>query len=233
MYEDGKYWVVIPAAGTGTRMNADRPKQYLAIGGKTVLEYTLDCFLQRDEIEGVMVAISKQDQHWPALPVADNKKVIVTAGGKQRFHSVLNSLNALSETADERDWVLVHDAARPCLSQSAIDRLMIALRSHDVGGILALPCKDTMKRSDDNNAIETTVARERLWHAQTPQMFRYGKLLAALRKAQAENQPVTDEAMALESCGEKPKLIMGHLENIKLTHNDDLQLAAIYLKQGI
>lgn len=229
MASDTRYWVMIPAAGIGTRMDVDIPKQYIVINGKTVIEHTLDCFIQREEINGIVVAIADTDEHWQTLPVAKNGKLIIAPGGKERYQSVLNGLKVLSDKAQADDWVLVHDAARPCLYQSVIDRLMIELRNHDVGGILALPCRDTMKRANDNHEIESTVEREHLWNAQTPQMFRYGKLLTALEKVVNEKMIVTDEAMAMESCGYKPMLVLGHPENIKLTHKDDLENIDIYL----
>ena len=133
--------------------------------------------------------------------------------------------------AGEKDWVLVHDAARPCLNQSAIDRLMINLRTNDVGGMLALPCRDTMKRANIAGEIENTVERESLWHAQTPQMFRYGKLLSAIEQVLNENIVVTDEAMAMEHSGYNPVLVQGHQENIKITHKDDLMYMEMYLKR--
>lgn len=231
MANEARYWVMIPAAGVGTRMDADIPKQYISINGKTVIEHTLDCFLQREEIEGIVVAIADTDQYWSTLSVSKDIKVITAPGGKERYQSVLNGLQILSDKAEADDWVLVHDAARPCLHQSAIDRLMIELRVHDVGGILALPCRDTMKRANDNCEIESTVEREHLWNAQTPQMFRYGKLVSALEKALGEEVIATDEAMAMEMCGYKPVLVRGHPENIKLTHKDDLENLEIYLNK--
>ncbi len=230
MSEDTKYWVVIPAAGVGTRMDADIPKQYIPVYGKTILEHTLDCFLQREDINSIVVAIAENDKHWSSLSVSSDPRVITTQGGAERYQSVLNGLKVLSGRASENDWVMVHDAARPCLHQSAIDRLMVELDSHPVGGILALQCADTMKRANAENEIEGTVERENLWRAQTPQMFRYKKLLLSLETALENNMRVTDEAMAIELAGLKPKLIDGHQENIKITKNDDLSNAENYLK---
>ena len=220
---------MIPAAGVGARMGVDSPKQYIDINGKTIIEHTLNCFLQRTEIEKIVVAIAEDDPYWPTLGVARNKKILTAPGGKERFQSVLNGLTVLSGIADDNDWVLVHDAARPCLNQSAINRLIDELRSHDVGGILGLPCRDTMKRANTSGEIEATIDRGHLWHAQTPQMFRYKKLLTALEKVVEQNMFVTDEAMAMELSGEKPLLIKGHPENIKITHKDDLPYAEMYL----
>jgi len=231
MSNSARYWVVIPAAGFGTRMGMDKPKQYISVIGKTIIEHTIDCFIHREAMESIVIAISKTDEYWPALPISKHEKVITVPGGDERFQSVLNGLRALYDHAGDNDWVLVHDAARPCLNQSAIDRLMINLRTHNVGGLLALPCRDTMKRANETGEIETTVEREFLWHAQTPQMFKYGKLLSAIEKVLNENIVVTDESMAMELSGHKPMLVKGHQENIKITHKDDLQYIKTYLNK--
>ena len=173
MSTDVRYWVVIPAAGVGKRMGVDKPKQYIEVSNKTIIEHTIECFLDREEIEKVVVAISNTDEFWPELQISKHEKVITAPGGAERYQSVFNGLKELQDKAEQSDWVLVHDAARPCLSQSAIDRLMKELREHEVGGILAMPCRDTMKRSNEKSEIIDTVERESLWHAQTPQMFKY------------------------------------------------------------
>lgn len=231
MSDNARYWVVIPAAGVGTRMGVDKPKQYISVNDKSIIEHTIDCFINRDEIEAVVVAISKADDYWSTLAIAKHEKVITAPGGDERYQSVFNGLNALHEKAEDNDWVLVHDAARPCLSQSAIDRLMINLRTHDDGGILALPCRDTMKRANESGEIVDTVEREFLWHAQTPQMFKYKNLYSAIEKILNENIVVTDEAMAMELSGFKPMLVQGHQENIKVTHKEDLQYLEHYLSE--
>ena len=229
MPDNVQYWVAIPAAGVGKRVGADIPKQYLRIHDKTILEHTLDCFLGRADIAGIAIAIAADDGYWPELKLAQHEKIIVAQGGVERFNSVCNALLALADRAGTDDWVLVHDAARPCLSQKAIDRLINELGQHEVGGILGLPCRDTMKRANDDNEIVATVERVNLWHAQTPQMFRYEKLLYALQQVVEKNAMVTDEAMAIELQGFHPKLVEGHHENIKITHKDDLEQAKIYL----
>jgi len=231
--DNAKYWVIIPAAGVGSRMGVDKPKQYIPVNGKTIIEHTLDCFLQREEIEKIIVAISSTDEYWPDLSVSKNEKVITAPGGAERYQSVLNSLHVLTDKATENDWVLVHDAARPCLNQSVIDRLIITLRSHDIGGILALPCRDTMKRANSMGEIDETVERDKLWHAQTPQMFRFGKLLSAIEDAFNKNIMITDESMAMERAGYQPLLVHGQQENIKVTHKDDLQHLNSYLDRMI
>jgi 2-C-methyl-D-erythritol 4-phosphate cytidylyltransferase len=231
MSDKTRYWVVIPAAGVGKRMGVDRPKQYISINNKTILEHTIDCFINREDISGIVVAISSTDEYWLELDIIKHEKIITAPGGEERYQSVFNGLQILKDKAQDEDWVLVHDAARPCLNQSAIDRLIIELRSHDVGGILAMPCRDTMKRANESNEIIETVERESLWHAQTPQMFRYKKLFSAIEKVVNENSIVTDEAMAMELEGYKPLLVQGHQENIKITHKDDLQFLEHYLKE--
>lgn len=222
-------WIIIPAAGIGVRMAADRPKQYLLIQTKTIIEYTLDCFLSRCDIAGIVVAVAKTDPYWSDLSVAKQELVITTEGGDERYQSVLNGLRALAQMASPDDWVLVHDAARPCLQQAAIDRLMTALKHHTVGGLLALPCRDTIKQANSAQQIERTIERATLWQAQTPQMFRYEKLLSALETVQRENKIVTDEAMAMELSGYQPLLVHGHAENIKLTDQADLVAITRYL----
>ena len=214
MSDSLKYWVVIPAAGEGLRMGVDKPKQYISINNKTIIEHTIDCFIYREEIEKIIVAISKEDEFWSTLEISDHDKIMTVSGGKERYQSVLNSLKMLSSEAEDDDWVMVHDAARPCLNQSAIDRLIIQLKGHDIGGILAMPCRDTMKRSNDTGEIDETVERQSLWHAQTPQMFKYGKLLLAIQDALKNKAVVTDEAMAVERLGFKPMLVLGHQGNI-------------------
>ena len=226
-----KYWVVIPAAGVGKRMGVDRPKQYIQVNDKTIIEHTIECFLYREEIEKVVVAISKTDEYWPELAISKHEKVITAPGGAERYQSVFNGLYELKDKAEQDDWVLVHDAARPCLSQSAIDRLMIELRQHEVGGLLAMPCRDTMKRANEAGEIIDTVERESLWHAQTPQMFKYAKLYSAINDVLEKDNVVTDEAMAIELSGFRPLLVKGEQENIKVTHKDDLKYIANYLSE--
>lgn len=226
-----KYWAVIPAAGIGSRMGAEVPKQYLQIKGKTILEHTLARFCQHPRIEGVVVARAADDKYWPALEVVSHPKVMQTLGGRERCHSVLNGLAYLQNRAQPDDWVLVHDAARPCIRAEDIERLMSELSHHPVGGILALPVRDTMKRGDAGNEIIETVDRQGLWHALTPQMFRLGTLNNALQEAIVNNRLVTDEAQAMELAGLRPKLVQGHPDNIKVTHKLDLSLAELYLSQ--
>lgn len=226
-----KFWVIIPAAGIGARMNADCPKQYLMLAGKTVLEHTLDCFIHHPRISGVMVAIADHDTHWPGLQFKTERPVITVKGGDERCHSVLNALEGLRTLAEEQDWVLVHDAARPCLSQDDLDKLLITMATHPVGGLLGAPVHDTIKRIDPVNVVEETVDREYLWRALTPQMFRYGMLRDALKKALSNGYLVTDDASAIEHAGYVPLMLEGSADNIKITRPEDLALAEFYLEQ--
>jgi 2-C-methyl-D-erythritol 4-phosphate cytidylyltransferase len=222
-----RYWAVIPAAGAGKRMQSDIPKQYLQINGKPIIEYTLEVFTKHPDIESVIVAISDTDEYWGELPVSKHPKVKTTEGGIERCHSVMNCLDYLSDIADESNWVLVHDAARPCLKSTDIDKLINDVSGTD-GGLLALPVRDTMKRSNDRHVSET-VSREGLWHALTPQMFRLHNLQLALKAVIDSGELVTDESLAMERAGYRPLLVEGRPDNIKVTHNEDLYLATLYL----
>ena len=225
-----RYWAVIPAAGTGTRMHSDIPKQYLEIAGKTVMEHVLGVFCAHDQITGIMVALSESDTVWETLDIAAHDKISTTAGGRERCNSVLNCLHALGSVAAADDWVLVHDAARPCIDAADIDRLISVLTDHPVGGLLALPVRDTMKRSNAAGEVEQTVDRQDLWHALTPQMFRLSALQHALQSAITQDIMITDEAQAIELDGGAPLLVQGNPRNIKITQKEDLALAKLYLK---
>ena len=224
-------WAVVPAAGSGSRMAANVPKQYLKIHDKTILEHTIERLVSHPKITGVVVAISADDQHWDTLKFQTNKPVVKTLGGKERCHSVKNALYEVTRHGTDRDWVLVHDAARPCLRHEDLDKLFAQLSDHMVGGLLAYPVRDTMKRADEKQRVVETVDRDRLWHALTPQMFRLHLLRDALNKAIDEGFLVTDEASAVEHAGYQPKLVEGHADNIKITTPEDLALAAFYLSK--
>ena len=223
------FWVVIPAAGIGSRMKAEHPKQYLGINGRTVLEHTLDCFIHHPRLSGIVVAIAEHDRYWPGLSLKTQRPILTVKGGDERCHSVLNALDGLSELAEDHDWVLVHDAARPCLRKQDLDKLLITMATHPVGGLLGVPVHDTLKCVDPGMTVENTVDRSALWRALTPQMFRYGMLQDALNKALADNYLVTDEASAIEHAGHSPLMLEGHADNIKITRPEDLELAGFYL----
>ncbi|MGK0299067.1 MAG: 2-C-methyl-D-erythritol 4-phosphate cytidylyltransferase [Gammaproteobacteria bacterium] len=224
-------WAIIPAAGAGIRMGLDIPKQYLKLLDKTVLEYSVDLFCDYQAIKGVVVVLSDGDEFWHETGLANNTKINVTQGGVERCHSVQNGLQSLKTIANPDDWVLVHDAARPCIQKSDIDKLIMSLKDNPVGGLLALPVKDTMKRGDQNGNVLETVNRQRLWHALTPQMFRFSLLESAIDNALAKNIIVTDESQAIELYGKQPILIEGLARNIKITNPADLKLAELYLSQ--
>ncbi len=216
-------------------MASDRPKQYLPLAGRTVIEHSLNAVLNHPAIKGVVLAIATDDEYWTELGYQHKKPVLLAPGGAERCHSVLNALDVLQTTASETDWVLVHDAARPCLRQADISLLMECCKHHPVGGILAVPVKDTIKQSADSgetNTISATVDRSLLWHAQTPQMFRLGVLRDALTQALAAGVTITDEASALEWCGQMPLLVEGHGDNIKITRPEDLPLAEFYFSRS-
>ncbi len=221
--------MVVPAAGVGSRMKADLPKQYLTLKGKTILEHTLERLLQLPGLSGIVLVVNPADQHWRTLPVASHPKVQVVEGGRERCDSVLNGLYALEEHLQPLDWVLVHDAARPCVDLRDIEALIDELQEHLVGGILGVPVSDTVKRLNDNYGIEETVDRRVLWQAQTPQMFRYGVLSKALREALHRGLEITDEASAVESAGYVPLMVEGRRDNIKITRPEDLPMAELIL----
>lgn len=222
------YWAVVPAAGAGRRMGGDRPKQYLSLAGKTILEHSLGKLLDSPEISGAVVAISDDDGYWGGLDFQHQKPVMVAPGGNERSDSVLSALQVLSQTANENDWVLVHDAARPCVRREDISQLINTCKDHMVGGILAVPVKDTIKMANESAEIIQTVDRSALWHAQTPQMFQLGMLQDALSRALASGEQITDEASAMEWAGYKPLLVEGHSDNIKITRQEDIELASCF-----
>lgn len=226
-----KYWAVVPAAGVGRRMGSEIPKQYLSLNGKTVIEHTLQTLLDNPKIEAIYLSISAGDTYWSGKAIASNPKIVTVDGGAERCHSVLNALKVLQERAKQTDWVLVHDAARPCLRQEDLDLLIDLLAEHPVGGVLGIPVRDTMKRTDGAGATTETVARDGLWHAYTPQMFRLGVLQQALDAAIENGLMVTDDASAIELAGMQPQMIEGHDDNIKITRPEDLALASFYLEQ--
>jgi 2-C-methyl-D-erythritol 4-phosphate cytidylyltransferase len=224
-----RYWAVMPAAGAGSRMGAEVPKQYLSVNGVWVIDHTLQRLLSHPQLEAVYLALAVQDAWWPKSRFALDQRVVRVAGGRERCYSVLNALELLSETADEHDWVLVHDAARPCLRHADLDLLINSLRDDPVGGLLGVPVHDTMKQVDGSTRVLASVPRERLWHAYTPQMFRLGKLRRALSEALQQGLLVTDDASAMELQGQQPKMIQGHADNIKITRPADLALAEFFL----
>jgi len=228
------FWAIVPAAGAGKRMQADRPKQYLDLLGHAVIEHSLQRLLDCELIQGVVVALDAQDQYWPTLGYAHTKPVLTVVGGAERNHSVLNALkhlkSYLGEQAIAHVWVLVHDAARPCVREQDLVKLMELASQQDDGGLLAVPVRDTMKRQGAGQRVANTVDRQGLWHALTPQMFKLPLLINAIESSIKVNHHITDDASAMELAGYHPLLVEGHEDNIKITRPFDLTLAALYMQ---
>jgi 2-C-methyl-D-erythritol 4-phosphate cytidylyltransferase len=212
-------------------MGADRPKQYLELAGRTVLERTLARLCTHPRIHGVLVCISAEDAWWPTLTPGFDRLLGTAPGGAERADSVLEGLRALSRSAAADDWVLVHDAVRPCLRHTDIDALIAEVGDDPHGGLLGVPVSDTVKRVGRDHRVAETVSREGLWRALTPQMFRLEFLGRALEGAQANGLSVTDEAGAVEHAGGRPRMVQGHADNIKITVAGDLALAELYLRR--
>jgi len=226
-----RHFALIPAAGIGARIGADIPKQYMQLAGRSMLRHVLDTFAAAHAISHVFVVVSADDGYiaelMAAAPHLQGRVTLLFLGGATRRDSVLNGLQAIREQVGGEDWVLVHDAARPGLTCALIERLLETLRDDPVGGLLALPVVDTLKRGDRNLRVAQTVERAELWAAQTPQMFRYDLLLRALTLAEA----VTDEASAVEQLGLQPRLVEGSPRNFKVTLPHDVALAEMFLKE--
>lgn len=239
---------LIPAAGIGSRMKSDCPKQYLNVAGKTILEHTLAALLEHSRIQRIIVVLNPADTQFEQLNIASDPRITTVIGGEERADSVLAGLNYLSGLpTDKTIWVLVHDAARPCLHREDLDNLLCLLDqrvgSPDIcGGLLASPVRDTMKRMVSQSVkespsakhytvIDHTVDRNGLWHALTPQLFPLQLLRDCLNKALTEQACITDESSALEYCGYRPVLVNGRADNIKVTQPEDLALAEFYLSR--
>jgi len=228
MMKSPNYWAVVPAAGVGKRMGGTVPKQYLELNGKPVLQHTLERLAIVPAFTAIVVALSAEDHYWPDLPYAYHPKVRTAPGGKERADSVLSALRSLDGVAAPEDWILVHDAARPCLTRKDVEKLITALHDDPVGGILALPVADTLKSVCGGEILES-VDRSRIWRALTPQMCRFAMLRHALEDAAERNIIVTDEAGALELQGHKPKVVEGRPDNLKITRPEDVPLAEFFL----
>jgi len=228
-----QFIAIIPAAGVGKRMQANCPKQYLLINNETILTQTVMKLLSHPAISQVILALGADDQYFAESPLAHHKDIIRVNGGAERVDSVLSGLRAVD--ASKYPWVLVHDAARPCVSHDDIDKLISQCLSHDCGGILAAPVRDTMKRGAFTkgmiNSIESTVEREQLWHALTPQLYKTAELMLSIEQALTNKLVITDEASAIEQANLPSLLVPGSSENIKITHPDDLALAEFYINK--
>ena len=225
-------WAVVPAAGAGRRFGGDVPKQYLTVAGRPLLEHTLRALLRHPGVDAAMVAIAPDDPYWAGWRELEGKPVYTCMGGAERADSVLAGLLALPQTVDEDQWVLVHDAARPCVPAMDLTRLIALGQADPVGALLAAPVRDTIKSCDPaTQHVKRTEPRETLWRALTPQMFRRGGLTRALRTAIKAGVAVTDEAMAMERLRLKPLLVEGSDENIKVTTPADLAVVEALLKR--
>ena len=230
-----KFIAIVPAAGVGKRMQANCPKQYLCINNETILSHTVMRLLSHSLISQVIVAVGADDQYFAESSLANHEDIIRVTGGTERVNSVLNGLKAVDSNI--YPWVLVHDAARPCVTHQDIDKLISQCLTNDYGGILASPVRDTMKRGvkvtddskDDKNTIASTVDREQLWHALTPQMYKTDELTSAIEQALENGVNITDEASAIEQANLPSLLVSASSENIKITHPNDLALAEFYL----
>lgn len=226
-----RYWAILPAAGSGSRFGAETPKQYLTLLDKTVMQHSVDRICQLP-IQACVLALNRHDQIAKTLNFAHPALLHWVTGGAERMDSVLAAMQYLQPHAHQDDWVLVHDVARPCILSSDLQLLLDSLSHDAVGGLLAVPVRDTLKRGQAGEVVET-VPRDHLWQCQTPQMFRFGLLLQALQQAKARQQQVTDEAGAIEQLGLPVKLVSGSSTNIKITYPEDLGLAEAILKSQI
>ncbi|GAP66386.1 2-C-methyl-D-erythritol 4-phosphatecytidylyltransferase [Mizugakiibacter sediminis] len=226
--ESAALWCVVPAAGRGLRFGGDLPKQYLPLGGRPLLLQTLERLARHPRVAGLVVVLAAQDPWWPGADAVNGKPVRTATGGAERADSVLAGLRALPDAVSADDFVLVHDAARPCVRYEDIGRL-VAEGVAAGGALLGAPLRDTLKRADEHDRALVTEAREARWRAFTPQLFRRGELIAALERARAEGVAVTDESMAMERAGWRPLLVEGAEDNIKVTTPADLALAEFLL----
>jgi 2-C-methyl-D-erythritol 4-phosphate cytidylyltransferase len=227
----GRLWFLIAAAGSATRFGGAIPKPYLRLGGRTLLEHCLRVFVSLPGVAGGAAVLAMGDRRYERLPVALRRRVVAVAGGPTRAASVMNGLQALIAARDD-DWVLVHDAARPCIRRRDVESLVKACRRDAIGGLLAVPVADTVKQADGDDRSLRTLPREQLWRAQTPQMFRRGPLMRALGEALAEGFEPTDEAAAMEKQGLRPKLVAGSPLNVKVTRPEDLAFAEACYRSG-
>lgn len=227
-------YAIIPAAGIGARFGAGHPKQYSRLGELAILDHTLSQFLDCERIVQVLVPLAAEDDYWSTLQFSRHEKIRTCTGGATRAESVSAGLQVLQQSAQIGDWVLVHDAARPCITTAAIDELIATLDDEEVGGLFAAPATDTVKLSDrDNTRVDRSLSRDRIWLAQTPQMFRYPLLQQCLDLAREDGIEMTDEASAVEHAGHQPRLVRGPHDNIKVTAATDAALAAFFLDTQI
>ena len=226
-------WAIVPATGVGQRMQADRPKQYLMLGSKTILEHTLDNLLSHDAIMGVVLVLNPEDQYWSGLHYQHDKTILTCPGGEQRHHSVQNGLQELEDTIQHEVYVLIHDAVRPFVQHADINQLLDKMRLTDDGAILAAPVADTLKFAQTDLRINETRSREGLWRAFTPQAFKLSVIKNALEQVIQQGLKITDDASAMELSGYRPLMVDSDSRNIKITNMKDLLLAELILKTQV
>ncbi len=231
MTTDVTCWVVLVAAGKGTRLAAEVPKPYVPIDGRPLISYSLDCFLSYPPCVGIVVVIAEDDERWSLLPYADMANVYCVRGGKERYDSVLHGLQFLRDKVNADSWVMVHDAARPCITPALLDRLLQTLQNDAVGGLLGIPVTDTVKRIDNNHNVVSTIDREDLCLAQTPQLYRYDVLSNAMTSALEAGVAITDSSMAVAQAGYPCTVVEGDVRNLKVTVPADIALATYYIRE--
>ena len=225
-------WAVIPAAGSGSRMQQDKPKQYFEFQGKTIIEHCLDRLLSHPAIDGAVIVLQQDDRIWEGLDYHSNKTIFIADGGSERQHSVYSGLTTLQYRCGNDAIALVHDAVRPLVNHEDLGKVIAAAGAHTAGAILAAPVTDTLKLQNDDMEIARTMPREGLWRALTPQVFHLQVLLNALRRVIDDGTAITDDAQAVELSGYNPALVVGSTENFKITTPGDLALAEkIWLNQ--
>ncbi len=224
-------WAIVPASGVGARMQGAVPKQYLQLCGKSILEHTLDRLLSFKQIDGVVLVLREEDRTWQTLNYQSRKPLITATGGEERQHSVFSGLLKLLEIETADPLVMVHDAVRPLVSHQDLQRLIKSAKHNPAGAILGVPVSDTLKRQDDQTNVAETVERGGLWRAFTPQLFRAKLLLKAFEHVSENNLPITDDAAAIEALGMRPALVECSVQNIKITHPQDLELATQIMLQ--
>jgi len=222
-----KFWALVPAAGSGSRLGAEMPKQYIDLVGKPVIRHTLDALRRVESLSGIVVGLAKGDQWWESVVTASNQCFDTYIGGTSRAETVLNGLQYLRYHAKSDDWIIIHDAARPCVRPADVERLIAARGNGLSGAILAVAVSDTLKLSSEKKYVEQTISRDRLWYAQTPQIFPYRVLRDALEACDLTD--ISDESSAMELAGYTPNLVKGRSENLKVTTREDLELAKVIL----
>jgi 2-C-methyl-D-erythritol 4-phosphate cytidylyltransferase len=221
-------WALVPAAGSGSRLGGEKPKQYMEIAGKPLLAHTLGSLMEVGPILGIAVGLARDDRWWHEEFAPSDRILGTYVGGVSRAETVLRGLEYLEPRVQNEDWILVHDAARPCIRASDIERLISERGNGPSGALLAVPVPDTIKQSNDRDQVERTISREGLWCAQTPQLFSYEALRDALQ--QSDLATVTDDSSAMEAAGYMPRLVPGRADNLKVTTREDLELATLILQ---